>query len=70
MRTNKFSIGGLRGGIYQVNEVIKTISNPFNFFYEKFLKAQKRKKSQNQPKKQKQANKNQQMQQFFAHKSF
>ena len=45
-----------------VNEVIRTISSQFIFFYEN---AQIRKSNQNQLTKQKQANKKQQRQQFF-----
>ena len=46
-----------------VNEVIRTISSQFIFFYEN---AQIRKSNQNQLTKQKQANKKQQRQQVFA----
>ena len=46
------------------------LSGQFQYFYEKFLSAQKRKSSKNQPTKQRQADKKQQKQRFFAHKNF
>ena len=72
MRTNKFSIGGLRGvyfsSIVNQNNFIRTILNIFFFFYKKNLITQKCKSNQNQLTKQKQVK--QQRQQFLLHKSF